>query len=98
MRFVNTVFMPYNQNRQNNQKKGNNNMAYNGRIVEIRKKHRKTQTETAEYLDIKQQQYSKYERGINEIPLRYIIKLCKYYNETADEILGLAPGAHNEQE
>ena len=70
-------------------------MVYNGNIVEIRKAKKKTQTEVALYLNITQQQYSRYERKENEIPLRYIIKLCELYKISADEILGLAPGAHN---
>lgn len=69
-------------------------MVYNGNIVKIRKKHNKTQAEVSKFLEIPQQQYSRYEKGINEIPLRYIIKLCQYYNETADEIIGLSPKTH----
>ncbi len=43
----------------------------------------------AEYLDIPQQQYSRYETGKNEIPVRYVIALCKFYQVSADWVLGL---------
>ena len=45
--------------------------------------------EIAEYLGTTQQVYSRYEKGENEIPVRHIIALCKYYNVSADYILGL---------
>ena len=48
-----------------------------------------TQNDVAKYLGTTQQVYSRYENGINEIPVRYIIALCKYYKVSADYILGL---------
>ena len=56
---------------------------------DLREDHDKTQREIAEYLGTTQQVYSRYEKGENEIPVRHIISLCKYYNVTADYILGL---------
>ena len=58
-------------------------------IKDLREDHDKTQREIAEYLGTTQQVYSRYEKGENEIPVRHIISLCKYYNVTADYILGL---------
>ena len=43
----------------------------------------------AGYLGTTQQVYSRYEKGINEIPVRHIIALCKYYGVSADYLLGL---------
>ena len=43
----------------------------------------------AEALEINQQQYSRYENGQNEIPVRHIITLCKFYGISADWLLGL---------
>ena len=58
-------------------------------IKDLREDHDKTQREIAEYLGTTQQVYSRYEKGENEIPVRHIISLCKYYNVSADYILGL---------
>lgn len=62
---------------------------YIERIRDLREDHDKTQQEVAEYLGTTQQVYSRYEKGINEIPVRHIIALCKYYNVSADYLLGL---------
>ena len=48
-----------------------------------------TQKQLAEYLGIKQQQYSAYETGQNEMPVRYLKKVCEATNLSADWILGL---------
>ena len=44
-----------------------------------------TQKEVAEVLGM----YARYERGANELPIRHLIALCKYYNVSADIVLGL---------
>ena len=62
---------------------------YTERIRDLREDNDKTQQEIAEYLGTTQQVYSRYEKGINEIPIRHIIALCKYYHVSADYILGL---------
>lgn len=62
---------------------------YTERIRELREDHDKTQKEIAAYLGTTQQVYSRYESGINEIPVRHIISLCRYYQVSADYILGL---------
>lgn len=36
-----------------------------------------------------QQVYSRYENGINELPIRHLITLCGFYHISADYILGL---------
>jgi len=48
-----------------------------------------SQKEVALYLGTTQQVYSRYETGVNEIPVRQLIKLCKLYNVSADYILGI---------
>lgn len=58
-------------------------------IRDLREDNDKTQAEVAEYLGTTQQVYSRYEKGENEIPVRHIIALCKYYDVSADYILGL---------
>ena len=58
-------------------------------IRELREDNDKTQAEVAAYLGTTQQVYSRYENGDNEIPVRHIISLCRYYQVSADYILGL---------
>ena len=48
-----------------------------------------SQLEIAELLYTTQQQISKYENDIQEIPCRHIITLARYYNVSADYLLGL---------
>lgn len=61
-------------------------------IYEAIKKTRKgkqcTQEQIASILMTTQQQYSKYEKGKQEIPARHIKKLSEYYNVPADMLLG----------
>ena len=64
-------------------------MYYNERIQWVRDCKNITQKEIAEYLGIKQQQYARYERGINIMPVTYLPKICIYLGVSADYILGL---------
>ena len=59
------------------------------RIRDIREDNDKTQAQIAEILGIKQQQYSRYENGTDEIPLRYLTVLARYYNISLDYLAGL---------
>ena len=59
----------------------------NLRIIRIKNGH--SQMDIAEVLNTTQQQYSKYENGQNEIPVRHVITLCKFYGISADWLLGL---------
>ncbi|HIU33009.1 MAG TPA: helix-turn-helix transcriptional regulator, partial [Candidatus Pullichristensenella excrementigallinarum] len=43
----------------------------------------------AAVLGTTQQVYSRYENGINELPIRHLKTLCQYYNVSADYVLGL---------
>ncbi len=62
---------------------------YNKIIRELREDHDLKQKDIAKLLGTTQQVYSRYENGENEIPIRHIITLCKFYNVSADYILGL---------
>ena len=55
----------------------------------MREDHDLTQQEVAEYLSMKQSQYSRYERGHRDIPTDILIKLALYYNTSTDYLLGL---------
>lgn len=58
-------------------------------IRELREDRDFTQQDIAHVLNTTQQVYSRYEKGINELPIRHLITLCKFYNVSADYILGL---------
>ena len=64
-------------------------MEYFERIRKIRIEHGETQQEIAALLETSQQAYLKYEKGVNEMPIRRITKLCRHYNLSADYLLGL---------
>ena len=59
------------------------------RIKELREDRDITQKEIAKELNCSQQAYSNYELGQRDIPTDVLIKLCKFYNISADYILGL---------
>ena len=63
-------------------------MNYRQRIRDLREDADKTQTQIADYLGTSQTMYARYERGANEMPIRYLVALCKYYQVSADYILG----------
>ena len=63
-------------------------------IKDLREDNDLKQSDIAKALNITQQVYSRYELGINEIPQRHIIALCKFYNVSADYILGLTKDKH----
>ncbi len=58
-------------------------------IRDLREDNDITQQEIADYLGTSQTMYARYERGANELPIHHLIKLCEYYNVSADYILGI---------
>ena len=58
-------------------------------LKELRDSKNLTQEEVAHILGTSQTMYARYERGANELPIRHLITLCKYYNVSADTVLGL---------
>ena len=57
-------------------------------IRNLREDNDKKQQELADYLNIKQTTYSKYELGKINIPIEVFIKLADYYGVTIDYIVG----------
>ena len=53
----------------------------------LREDNDKTQQDIADFLGISQTMYARYERGANELPIRHLIKLCRYYHVSADYFL-----------
>ncbi|MBR4942115.1 MAG: helix-turn-helix transcriptional regulator [Clostridia bacterium] len=64
-------------------------MNYYPRIKDLREDNDLSQQQVAEYLNMKQPQYSRYERGLRDIPTDILISLSKLYKTSTDYILGL---------
>ena len=62
---------------------------YCERLRELREKRGLKQSDVAQILETTQQVYSRYENGVNALPIHYLITLCKYYRISADYMLGL---------
>ena len=62
---------------------------YYPRIKDLREDHDLTQQQVADYLGMKQSQYSRYERGYRDIPTDILIKLAELYKTTTDYLLGV---------
>lgn len=59
-------------------------------IRDLREDMDLSQSDIAKVLDISQQYYSKYESNQYELPTRHLITLSKFYNVSADYLLGLS--------
>ena len=66
---------------------------YKERIRDIREDKDIQQEIIAKLLDTTQSNYSKYERGERKLSIEDLIKLCIYYNLSADYILGFTDEA-----
>lgn len=62
---------------------------YFKRLKDIREDRELTQAQVATFLNMKQQQYARYENGTNEIPFEHIISLAKFYDIPIDYIANL---------
>ena len=58
------------------------------RIRNLREDNDKKQQELADYLNVKQTTYSKYELGKVNIPIEVFMKLADYYDVSVDYLLG----------
>lgn len=63
---------------------------YYPRLRDLREDHDLTQQQVADYLGMKQPQYSRYERGLRDIPTDVLIRLARLYKTTTDYILGVS--------
>ena len=68
-------------------------MKYTQRLEDLRKDRDLTQEQLAFALGLKREQYRRYETGINEIKAGFIIKICEFYNISADYLLGFTNDA-----
>lgn len=58
-------------------------------LRELREDRDLKQATVARVLGTTQQVYSRYENGINEMPIRHLRTLCEYYGVSADYVLSL---------
>lgn len=63
---------------------------YYPRLRDLREDNDLSQRQVAEYLGMKQSQYSRYERGLRDIPTDVLIKLAFLYKTSTDYILGIS--------
>lgn len=61
-------------------------------LRELREDSDLTQAQVAAALGTTQQVYARYEKGVNELPLRHLRALCLLYGVSADYILDLPEG------
>ena len=66
-------------------------LTYLEKLRGLREDNDLTQTQVANILGTSQTMYARYERGANELPIRHLIALCKFYNVSADYLLNTAP-------
>lgn len=59
------------------------------RLRELREDKDLNQSKVAQYLNMSQTGYSKYETGENDIPTKVLIDLAKFYNTSVDYLLEL---------
>ena len=64
-------------------------MDYHKRLRELRIEHGYTQQQIAYILHTRQEQYSKYENGKRDLPIKHLIALCCLYRVSADYVLGI---------
>lgn len=60
------------------------------RIGDLRQDNDMTQQQVADFLHCQREVYRRYEKGIREIPVSYVIKLADYYDVSVDYLLGLS--------
>ena len=59
------------------------------RYKDMREDNDLKQKDIAKLLNTTREQYSKYENGIRYLPIKHLITLTKFYNTSADYLLGL---------
>ena len=67
------------------------------KLRNLREDNDLTQKQISEVLGTSQTMCARYERGANELPIRHLITLCKFYNVSADYLLGTTPDTNRKQ-
>lgn len=61
-------------------------------LRELREDKDLRQKEVADALGIKRQQYTRYETGETQLPIKYLIQISEFYGVSTDYILGRPKG------
>ena len=72
-------------------------MYYYGRLRDLREDADLTQKDVGKILNTTQQQYAKYELGVQEIHTHHLITLADYYRVSLDYMVGRAEWSEVEQ-
>mgnify|MGYP000118505089 FL=1 len=67
-------------------------MNYAERMKNLRQDNNLSQKKVADMLGVAQTTYSQYELEKRPMPIDYLIALCKFYNVSADYMLGVSSG------
>lgn len=67
-------------------------MDYAQKLRDLREDKDLTQAQIAQLLNTSKNQIGKYERGEQEMPIKHLITLAKFYNVSTDYILGMPEG------
>lgn len=67
-------------------------MEYAQKIRDLREDQDLTQAQIAQLLNTSKNQIGKYERGEQEMPIKHLITLARFYNVSTDYILGMPQG------
>lgn len=62
---------------------------YCSSLKKLRLSHGYTQSDVSLILGIRQEQYSKYESGVTQLPISLLIRICKLYRVSSDSILNI---------
>lgn len=62
---------------------------YYPRLRDLREDKDLSQRQVAEFLNMKQPQYCRYEQGLRDVPTDVLIRLARLYGTSADYILGM---------
>lgn len=68
-------------------------MYYTERLKWVRDCKNVTQKELAKQIGVRQQQYARYEKGVNVMPITHLASICRVLDVSADYILGLSDEA-----
>lgn len=70
-------------------------MDYRERIRSVREDRDLTQTQVGKLLDKSQQGYNHIEAGRAELKIEDLIRLCRFYDLSADYLIGLTDKPHS---
>lgn len=64
-------------------------MYFYERLKDLREEREKKQIEIAMLLNTSQEQYSRWENGVRELPMHHFITLANFYNVSIDYLAGI---------